>query len=133
MGPTASSKWPYRGRQTQYEGWKLAMPSPGVLYVCSRGPELRYDDVRKIVERLLAERLDETLAEVVFDFGNVRAIESPWTPVVAQLIDFARRSRAACRIISLHGQPAAIIGLLLGDGACRSLLRIDESPIRRTS
>jgi len=128
MGRIALLKWPRRGGKHEPDPWSVAMLPPGVLQVRSRGPELRYDDVRAIAERLLAERIDETLAEIVFDFTDVRAIETPWTPVIAQLINFARHSSAPCRITSLHGQPAAIIGLLLGDGACRTLLQIDDLP-----
>jgi anti-anti-sigma regulatory factor len=128
MGPTPLLTRSNRGNERATGSWTLAMPSPGVLRVRNHGPELRYDQVRDIAERLLAERVDRTLAEVVFDFQDVQAIEAPWTPVVAQLIDFARRSNASCRITALNGQPAAIIGLLLGDGACRSFLRIDDLP-----
>ncbi len=102
------------------------MSPPGVLRVQKRGPGLRYDEIRGIAERLLDENIDETLSEIVFDFSNVREIEAPWTPVVAQLIAFARRARASCRITALQGQPAAIVALLLGDGACRSLLSVEN-------
>ncbi len=119
----------FREKQRADTGrWALAMSPPGVLQVRNRGPALQYEEIHEIAERLLAERLDETLSEIVFDFSNVHEIEAPWTPVVAQLIDFARRSRALCRITALHGQPAAIVALLLGDGACRSLLHIEDLP-----
>jgi hypothetical protein len=108
--------------------WALALPRPGVLHVRKRGPALRYEEIRKIAQGLLAQQLDQTLSEIVFDFSNVREIVAPWTPVVAQLIDFARQSHAACRITALHGRPAAIVALLLGDGVCRELLHIEDLP-----
>jgi|GEM_PF-4449483 len=110
------------------EPWLLEMPAPGVLRVRGRGPSLAYADIRAMTERLLSESVDRTLSEVVFDFTHIRRIDAPWTPVVAQLLAFSRCSAADCRITSLHGQPAAIIGLLLNDGACRKLLTIEDLP-----
>lgn len=119
----------FREKQCREERcWALALPKPGVLEVRKCGPGLRYEEIREIAERLLAEQLDQTLSEIVFDFGNVREIAAPWTPVVAQLIDFARQSQASCRVRALHGQPAAIVSLLLGNGACRELLQIEDLP-----
>ena len=119
----------FRKKQRADAGcWALALPRPGVLHVRKRGPALRYEEIRKIAQGLLAQQLDQTLSEIVFDFSNVREIVAPWTPVVAQLIDFARQSHAACRITALHGQPAAIVALLLGDGVCRELLHIEDLP-----
>ncbi len=111
---------------TQGRRWSLNMASPGVLQVRGRGPTLKYREIREISGRLLSERVHETLSEIVFDFGNVHELEAPWTPVVAQLIDFARRSKAACKITALHGQPAAIVRLLLGRRGCRTLLEVED-------
>ena len=111
---------------TQRWRWLLNMVSPGVLQVRGSGPILKYREIREISGRLLKERVHETLSEIVFDFVDVHELEAPWTPVVAQLIDFARRSKAACKITALHGQPAAIVGLLLGRGGCRKLLEVED-------
>ena len=108
--------------------WDLATSLPGVLHVRKRGPALRYEEIQQVADRLLKGRLDEALSEIVFDFGDVHEIETPWTPVVAHLIDLALNARVSCRVTGLHGQPAAIVGLLLGRGSYRSLLEIEDLP-----
>jgi hypothetical protein len=93
------------------ESWTFEMSPPGVLHVRGLTSSLCYEDVRGMTERLLGAGIDQMLAEIVFDFRGVREFRAPWTPVVAKLIDFARRSRAVCRLIALEGQPAAIVSL----------------------
>jgi hypothetical protein len=115
-------------RHTDDGRWVLATPCPGVLQVRKRGPALRYDEVQHVANRLRKSRLDETLSEIVFDLSDVHEIETPWTPVVARLVDLARNARPSFRVTGLHGQPAAIVGLLLGDSSYRLLLRIEDLP-----
>jgi hypothetical protein len=120
----------FRKKQCSAEGcWAVAMSPPGVLQVRKLGPALRYDEIWEISQRLLEEHIDETLSEIVFDFGNVREIEAPWTPVVAQLIAFARRARAFCRVTALRGQPAAIMALLLSNHGTTSGVTFEDGDL----
>jgi hypothetical protein len=58
-------------------------------------------------------RTDATvhLKEIVFDLSHVEMLGPQWTVVLALLIAFARGAVARCRVVSLHGQPAGVLGL----------------------
>jgi hypothetical protein len=119
--------WFHKSRHPDNCRWALQTTAPGVLQVRSREAALRYDDLRALIDRLLTKDIDDTTAEIVFDFSEVRTITAPWTLTVAQLVDFSRRSRATCRIESLQGKPAEIVSMLLADGDFHSRLRLEET------
>jgi hypothetical protein len=98
----------------------------GVLRIRPAGPVLSYDELDTILKRVMDERVDRQVAEIVLDFGTVEWIEVPWTAVFARLIDFARRTQVRCRLAALHGQPAAVVSFFSGDRVIRSLLRVDK-------
>ncbi len=102
----------------------------GVLRIRPVGPILSYGELDMILRRVVAERVDQHVAEIVLDFGTVERIESPWTAVLARLIDFARRSPSRCRLVALHGQPAGVVSFFSGDRVIRSLLQLG-APARR--
>ena len=116
-----------RARHVNTESWSYEMSPPGVLHVRGRAASLCYEDVRGLTERLLCAQIDKTLSEIIFDFRGVRELRAPWTPVLAKLIDFARRSRAVCRLIASEGQPAAVVNLFK-KSLRRSHLEIDDRP-----
>ena len=91
--------------------WRLTVSSAGSLWVQPVGPTLRHEELAKLIERLRGSSGNGGVKEIVFDLRRVETIETPWTLVLALLIGFARSTGARCRIVSLHGQPAAVVGL----------------------
>lgn len=105
----------------------FSVSAVGVFRIRPVGPVLSYEELDWFLERMRAEQVDQTLAEIVFDLATVEWIQTPWTAVIARFIDFARRSRARCRISALHGQPAAVVSFFSRDRVIRELLGVEEA------
>lgn len=102
----------------------LSATRDGEIRIRPAGPVLGYDDLDLILTRLEEEEVHLHAGEIVIDFGLVELIEVPWTAGIARLVDFARRSRAACRLDALHGQPAAVVEFFRGERAVQTLLEV---------
>lgn len=104
----------------------IAASSAGTLWIRPIGPALEYEELDLILDRILDEAADRVMNELLLDFGQVEWIAPPWTAVVARLIDFARQSEVPCRLVGLHGQPAALISFFGDNPVIRRLLNIDK-------
>lgn len=97
--------------------WRLIASSDGRLIVQPLGPCLTYSDVQVVWDRLREALAANLFTEVVIGFGLVECLTAPWTPVFALIVELARELTGRCRVVGLHGQPAAVAELLLG--GCR--------------
>lgn len=95
------------------------------LIVTFRVPELSFDALHTVAARLGDSRLAPLVQEIVLDFGDVEAFTTPWTAIVARLIDLHRR--APCRVCGLHGQPASVAALYRMNRQLAALLLGDSS------
>ena len=100
---------------------QFAMSANGVLEVRPVGPTLSYREFHGLLDCFLLEGIGDQLKELVFDFSSVEVIQSPWTVVLALLIDLVRKTGARCRIRCLRAQPEAIVKSYRLDQALRSL------------
>jgi hypothetical protein len=107
-------------------GFRIFAATTGELRIQPAGPILSYEGLELLVRRLATEQVDRQATEMVFDFGMIERIEAPWTPALALLIQFARHAAAPCRLVGLHGQPRAVVGLFAGSGPVRLLLGLDR-------
>lgn len=111
----------------------LAITSDDTLEIRLLGPTLALEDLQFVLSRLAS--LDPTSApgRVVIDFEAVKEIRTPWTAVLAVIIQLMRRATSVCSVRGLTGQPAAIFSLyrrslevgrlLNGEGRAQSLRR----------
>lgn len=90
--------------------WEI-VAEPDCLRVRPTGDELTPADMSLMTDTI--GRLDqtETAMRIVFDFSGVQNFGPSWTPIVASLVQIARRFPKLCQIVGLHGQPAAAVDL----------------------
>ncbi len=112
--------WPGKSRDCEGRGrriaqqeirWPIQARATGVLRVLLTGPRLDVRELDAMVKRLRDVIAGDTPNEIVFDFTGVETIGPHWTLVLALLMRFARAIRTKCRVVSLHGQPAAVVSL----------------------
>lgn len=83
----------------------IVRPTTGVLTTAA---------AKELLSDLAATGLAKEATRVVFDLAAVTQLGPQWTVVVALLIDFARRIPAACEMVNLSGQPAAVVAMFAG-------------------
>lgn len=102
--------------------------STGSLRVQPAGPRLSSEDTARLLGQLRGWQARGDLKEVVFDLSQIETIGPQWTVVLALLIGFARSIKARCRIVSLHGQPAAVVGLYRRNRDVALLVEVQKTP-----
>lgn len=101
--------------------FELSISSAGELRIRPAGPRLCYMDLDDVLLRIM----DRKFTGVVIDFTAISEIASPWTPVVARLVDFARQAGCRCKLTNLHGQASVVIRFLTRDDVIRRILEVD--------
>lgn len=107
--------------------WRFAV-SAGSLRVQPMGPTLSPENTARLLGQLRRRHARGDLKEVVFDLSQIETIGPQWTVVLALLIGFARSTKACCRIVSLHGQPAAVVGLYRRNRDVALLVEVQKTP-----
>ena len=97
--------------QHELPQWSVDSSADGMLHVQPAGPTLTHDEIAAMIRELRDRYCATACSEVLFDLSRVETIEPQWTLVLALLIAFARTVTARCRLVGLHGQPAAVIEL----------------------
>lgn len=90
--------------------WRFAV-SGGLVRIQPIGPTLTPAETVELIECVRRGYGDTELKEIVFDLAQVKTIGPQWTLVLGLLISFACSVKAHCRVISLHEQPANVVGL----------------------
>jgi len=93
------------------ERWGSVDSTTGLLRVQPKGPTLAPEELGGLLGEVRRRHTDLASQEVVFDLSRVEMIGPQWTLALAFLIDFARHIATRCRVVSLHGQPAAVMEL----------------------
>ncbi len=83
----------------------------GAMHVFFPGPSLGVREVDDMISALQQAIAAAAPTEIVFDFSDVEMIGPQWTLVLAFLVRFAQAVRVKCLMVSLRGQPAAVVSL----------------------
>lgn len=90
--------------------WEI-VAEPNCIRVRPTSDELTPGDMALFAEKAVQLEQSEAPSRIVFDFTGVRRFGPSWTPIVAGLVQIARRFPRVCEIVGLHGQPEAAVEL----------------------
>ncbi|MFQ5424990.1 MAG: hypothetical protein ACE5F9_13565 [Phycisphaerae bacterium] len=106
--------------------WRFAASVHGRLWVQPVSRLLSAAELVTFLKRIQRADSSVRFREVVFDLSEVETIGPQWTLVLALLVDFARRVEARCKVVSLHGQPAAAAALYRRNRELMSLIDFSD-------
>lgn len=90
--------------------WEI-VAEPTCLRVRPTSDELTPEDMALFSEKVVQLEQSDAPSRIVFDFTDVKRFGPSWTPIVAGLVQIARRFPRVCEIVGLHGQPEAAVEL----------------------
>jgi hypothetical protein len=90
--------------------WEI-VAEPDCIRIRPVGEELTPAAMTMMVEKIIGLNRPDGPFRIVFDFSQVQRFGPGWTPIVAGLVQVARRLPEICEIVGLHGQPEAAVRL----------------------
>ncbi|MCK6456014.1 MAG: hypothetical protein L6Q92_05735 [Phycisphaerae bacterium] len=108
---------------------RFVVSADGVLDIRLLGPNLGYEDLRLVVERLETLASGTQLRAAAIDFQGIMEIQRPWTPVLALLVRLSRRTPLALSARHLHDQPASVAAIHRTSGELMRLIQPAEDPV----